>query len=58
MSYDMTDEWDRYMTRYDGYAADTLWDFVERGIATYDEEADSFTITSEGKTWTVRNTFR
>lgn len=56
--YDMSSEWDRYMTRYEGYAPATLDEFVDRGIATYDPEADSYTITpGEGEPFTVRNTF-
>ena len=60
--YDMTDEWDRYMLRYDGYSADTLDGFVEQNIATYDRVADTYTITSPGPhgtatTFTVTNSF-
>jgi len=42
--YDMNDEWDRYMLRYGGYSAQTLAEFEEDGIATYDAEADTYTI--------------
>jgi hypothetical protein len=52
--YNLNDQWDRYMLRYSGYAPDTLWDFVERGLASYDEATDTFTVFAgeqDGHTW-------
>lgn len=40
----MNDQWDRYMLRYGGYSAATLDEFLERGIATYDEATDTYTV--------------
>lgn len=42
--YDPNDGWDRYMTRYSGYAPATLEGFVENGTATYDEATDTYTV--------------
>jgi hypothetical protein len=42
--YDMNSEWDRYMLRYGGYSLQTLEDFMEDGIATYDVATDTYTI--------------
>jgi hypothetical protein len=38
------DQWDRYVLRYGGYRLDTLEDFVDRGIATYDRDSDTYTV--------------
>lgn len=42
--YDMSNEWDRYMLRYGGYSQATLGEFLDEGIATYNEADDSYTI--------------
>lgn len=42
--YDMNDQWDRYMLRYGGYSSQTLAEFEDRGIATYDEATDTYTV--------------
>ncbi len=45
--FDMSLDWDRYRLRYSGYTPETLDGFVDRGIATYDEATDTYTVTCD-----------
>jgi hypothetical protein len=46
--FDMSDEWDRWRCRFDGYAIETLCDFVEDGVAAYDGWRKGWLITPSG----------
>jgi hypothetical protein len=57
-SYDPSEPCDRWATRYGGYTLDTLAEFEERGIATYDVDTDTWTLRFEDGTVTeIRNEF-